>query len=62
MRTVIYVDGFHLYYVALKLKRCKRLDWLIRGEKTLPKHHKIRKIKYFNARVSATNTTYKPLI
>ena len=54
MRTIVYVDGFNLFYRALKGTSWKWLDlhslfWTVLGS-----HHDIRTIKYFTARVSAT--------
>jgi uncharacterized LabA/DUF88 family protein len=54
LRTVVYVDGFNLYYRALKGTRYKWLDLLALFKNVLQPHHDIVKIKYFTARVSAT--------
>lgn len=51
-RTNIYVDGFNLYYGALKNTPYKWLDLLEFCKKLLPKNN-IHKIKYFSAKVSA---------
>jgi hypothetical protein len=56
LRTVIYIDGFNLYYGALKGTPHKWLDLLALFQKVLQSHHQIVKIKYFTARVSATPT------
>ena len=53
MRTVVYVDGFNLYYGALKGTSWKWLDLVALFEKVLQPHHDILAIKYFTARVSA---------
>lgn len=54
MRTILYVDGFNLYY--RKLKRSPELKWLDLerlGERMLSQHNQIVGIKYFTARVSS---------
>jgi len=53
MRTYIYVDGFNLYYRALKGTPFKWLDLSGVFRTVLRPHHQILKIKYFTARVSA---------
>ncbi len=52
MRTIVYVDGFNLYYGALKGTAYKWLDLKALFSSILPGHY-ILKIKYFTARVSA---------
>lgn len=54
MRTVVYVDGFNLYYGALKDTRWKWLDLVALFEEVLQPHHQILAVKYFTARVSDT--------
>ena len=54
MRTFVYVDGFNLYYGALKGSPFKWLDLVSVFEKALRPHHEILKVKYFTARVSGT--------
>ena len=54
MRTFVYVDGFNLYYGALKEKPWKWLDLVALFEKVLPQQHDILAVKYFTARVSGT--------
>ncbi|MHC8509591.1 MAG: NYN domain-containing protein [Rhodospirillales bacterium] len=51
MRTCIYVDGFNLYYLALKNTSCKwlNLDGLFRD--ILQPQHNVTSIKYFTAPV-----------
>ena len=56
MRTFVYVDGFNLYYGALKGTRWKWLDLPALFEKVLQPHHDILKVKYFTARLSGTAT------
>lgn len=55
MRTIVYVDGFNLYYGSLKGTPWKWLDLLVLFETILRPHHDIRVIKYFTARVSGTS-------
>lgn len=52
MRTIVYVDGFNLYYGALKNTPYKWLDLKALFTAVLPGHN-ILKIKYYTARVSA---------
>ena len=54
MRTFVYVDGFNLYYGALKGTSRKWLDLPALLAKVLQPHHDILTVKYFTARVSAT--------
>jgi len=61
MRTYVYIDGFNLYYRALRRSSWKWLDLLTLFQTVLQPHHDILKIKYFTARVSATpNDPSKP--
>ncbi len=52
MKTIVYVDGFNLYYGAVKGTPYKWLNIWLMCEKLLPKHE-IVGIKYYTARVSA---------
>ena len=54
MRTFIYVDGFNLYYGALKGTPWKWLDLPALFTEVLRSHHDILRVKYFTARVSGT--------
>ena len=54
MRTFVYVDGFNLYYGALKGTSWKWLDLPALFAKVLQPHHDILTVKYYTARVSAT--------
>lgn len=56
MKTYIYIDGFNLYYGALKGTPHKWLDLMVLFQKLLQSHHHIPRIKYFTARVSGTKT------
>ncbi len=51
MKTIVYIDGFNLYYGCLKGSPYKWLNLLELSKFLLPKH-KILKIKYFTAKVS----------
>jgi len=53
VRTYIYVDGFNLYYGALKGTPYKWLDLRALFTNVLQPHNQIQKIKYYTARVSA---------
>ena len=52
MRTIVYVDGFNLYYGSLKGTNYKWLDLSRLFRLILPKFHEITKIKYFTAPLS----------
>ena len=54
MRTFVYVDGFNLYYGALKGTPWKWLDLPALLATVLQPHHDILTVKYFTARVSGT--------
>jgi uncharacterized LabA/DUF88 family protein len=60
MRTVVYIDGFNLYYRALKRKRYKWLNLLGLCEATLPKICNIVAINYYTARVSGSRKPDSP--
>ena len=52
MRTIVYVDGFNLYYGLLRGTRHKWLDLKDLFEKLLPRND-IALVKYFTARIVA---------
>ena len=54
MRTIVYVDGFNLYYGTLKGTPWKWLDLVALFQRVLQGHHDVLKVKYFTARVSGT--------
>ena len=54
MRTFIYVDGFNLYYGALRDSPWRWLDPVALFGKVLQPRHDIVAVKYFTARVSGT--------
>jgi uncharacterized LabA/DUF88 family protein len=56
MRTIIYVDGFNLYYGALKNTPFKWLNLKVLFTNLLRQENRIIKIKYFTARVSSTQS------
>lgn len=54
VRTTVYIDGFNLYYGALKGSPWKWLDLVLLFETILKRRHDVGRIKYFTARVSDT--------
>lgn len=54
LRTYVYVDGFNLYYRALKGTRYKWLDLRKLTEGVLDPANQVEKIRYYTARVSST--------
>ena len=52
MRTIVYVDGFNLYYGALKDTPYKWLDLPLLFKNMLQPHHEIQLVRYFTAKVS----------
>ena len=60
MRTRVYVDGFNLYYGALKNTRFKWLDPVKLAYHLLPAGHSVSKLKYFTARVSGIRDANAP--
>lgn len=53
MRTSVYIDGFNLYFGALKRTPHKWLDVAALVRKHLAPHHQITAIKYFTAKINA---------
>ena len=51
MRTIVYIDGFNLYYGCLKNTPYKWLNLEKLFMQLLDKKHKIIAVKYFTARV-----------
>ncbi len=51
MRTIIYIDGFNLYYGCLKDSQYRWLDIKKLFSHILKNNHEIEKIRYFTARV-----------
>lgn len=60
MRTWVYVDGFNLYYGALKGTPYKWLNLKSFCENIFPDGHRFEKIKYFTARVSGAQDADAP--
>jgi uncharacterized LabA/DUF88 family protein len=62
-KTYVYIDGFNLYYGALKKRGVQGLKWLNVELlcKNYLKNHDILKIKYFTASVSGKYDPSKPL-
>jgi uncharacterized LabA/DUF88 family protein len=54
MRTYVYVDGFNVYYGAVKGTPYRWLNIKQLVEQLIPPTYKIQKIKYFTARVSGS--------
>ncbi len=60
-RTIVYIDGFNLYFGALKNTPHKWLDLEKLFQKLLGEKNQITQIKYFTARISArTNNPESP--
>ena len=53
-KTIVYIDGFNLYYGLLRFSRNKWLDVVAFAKSLLPrpKEHEIMAVKYFTARVN----------
>ncbi|MGD1064234.1 MAG: NYN domain-containing protein [Terracidiphilus sp.] len=60
MRTVVYVDGFNLYYRALRKTKYKWLNLQALCEASLPKSCNIVAINYYTARVSGGRNPASP--
>lgn len=60
MRTRVYVDGFNLYYGALKGTQFKWLNLVDIARHVLPAAHTIDKVIYFTARVSGISNRRAP--
>ncbi len=52
MKTIIYIDGFNLYYGVIRKHNLKWIDLSLLCHNLFPGHD-IRKIKYFTARISS---------
>lgn len=51
-KTYVYVDGFNLYYGAVKNTPFRWLNLVELARRVLPPAHNIKRVKYFTARVS----------
>lgn len=60
MQTRVYVDGFNLYYGAVKGTAFKWLDPVELTRQILPPGHNIDRLKYFTARVSGASDPGAP--
>lgn len=60
MRTFVYVDGFNLYYGALKGTPFRWLDVKALTVQLIPNAYNIIRIKYFTARVSGASNPDAP--
>jgi uncharacterized LabA/DUF88 family protein len=61
MRTSVYVDGFNLYYRALKGTPYKWLDLKLLASNLLQPHNRITEIKYFTVLVSGMFDPGQPI-
>jgi uncharacterized LabA/DUF88 family protein len=61
MRTSIYIDGFNLYYLAVKGTPYKWLDLKAVFAALLQPHHRITALKYFTALVSGKRDPQQPI-
>ena len=60
MRTIVYVDGFNLYYRDLRKSRHKWLNLLALSQAALPKTCNIAAIHYYTARSQAAGSSPGP--
>jgi hypothetical protein len=60
MRTFVYVDGFNLYYGAVKGTPYKWLNLVDLARQVLPASHTVASVKYFTARVSGAEDPDSP--
>ena len=60
MRTVVYIDGFNLYYRALKGTRHKWLDIVALSRAALPATCNVIRVNYYTARVSGRTNPDSP--
>ena len=60
MRITVYVDGFNLYYGAVKGTPFKWLDLVQLARQLVPAGHVVDKLKYFTARVSGVSDAGAP--
>ena len=61
MRAYVYVDGFNLYYGALKGTAYKWLNPVALARQLVPAKYAIDRLKYFTARVSGANDPGAPV-
>jgi hypothetical protein len=60
MRTWVYVDGFNLYYGAVKRTPFRWLNPVELAKQLLPATHTVERVKYFTARVSGAEDPDAP--
>jgi hypothetical protein len=60
MRTHVFVDGFNLYYGAVKGTAFRWLDIVALSKLLVPAGHTIERVKYFTARVSGAEDPDAP--
>ena len=60
IRTHVYVDGFNLYYGAVRRTRFKWLDLVKLAYQFLPPDHSVERLRYFTARVSGARDPGAP--
>ena len=60
MQTRVYVDGFNLYYGAVKSTPYKWLNLVELARQLLPAGYVVDKLKYFTARVSGVSNKGGP--
>lgn len=61
MNAWVYVDGFNLYYGAVKDSPYRWLNPVALAQQMLPKQYTVTKLKYFTARVSGANNPGAPV-
>lgn len=61
LRTYVYVDGFNLYYGAVKRTEFKWLDLVKLAYQVLPSGHSVERLRYFTARVTGARDPNAPL-
>jgi uncharacterized LabA/DUF88 family protein len=61
LRTYVYIDGFNLYYGAVKDTPYKWLDFKALFNRILQNHNQIEAIKYFTAKVSGKLDPRQPI-
>lgn len=61
IRSYVYVDGFNLYYGAVKHTEFKWLDLVKLAYQVLPPDHAVERLKYFTARVSGARDPDAPV-
>lgn len=54
MRTIVYIDGFNLYYGCLKGSSYKWLNPSLLCQNILSSKHQLTEIKFFTAKISST--------